>query len=132
MNTLFDKACKGIRPLMSTIARFNIPVKTTLHLFHTYILVGHMHRSIRGLPPTFAFQLILNHFLMLNPMVPPIFEKMSQSAFLGPRGQHGGQNVPISQQMMIRNCKFAHICHFTLQILMIKVVYETVAWTSLH
>ena len=37
MNTLYDKACKGMRPLMCTIARFNIPVKTSLNLFHTYI-----------------------------------------------------------------------------------------------
>ena len=36
-------------------------------------IVGHMHRSIRGLPATFAFQLILSHFLMLNPMVPTDF-----------------------------------------------------------
>lgn len=37
MNTLYDKACKGMRPLMCAIARFNIPVKTSLKLFHTYI-----------------------------------------------------------------------------------------------
>ena len=37
MNTLYDKACKAMRPLMCVIARFNIPVKTSVKLFHTYI-----------------------------------------------------------------------------------------------
>ena len=37
MNNLYDKACKGMRPLMCAIARFNIPVNIALKLFHTYI-----------------------------------------------------------------------------------------------
>ena len=37
INTLYDKASKAIRPLMCVIARFNIPVKTSLKLFHTFI-----------------------------------------------------------------------------------------------
>ena len=37
MNTLSDKAKKALRPLMCTIARFNIPVKTAIRLFHTFI-----------------------------------------------------------------------------------------------
>ena len=35
MNTLYDKANKAMRPLMISIARFNIPVKKAIHLFHT-------------------------------------------------------------------------------------------------
>ena len=37
MNTLYDKANKAMRPLLQSIARFNIPVKTSLSLFHAYI-----------------------------------------------------------------------------------------------
>ena len=37
MNTLYDKANKALRPLLCAIARFNIPVKTSIRLFHTYI-----------------------------------------------------------------------------------------------
>ena len=37
MNILNDKANKALRPLMCAIARFNIPVKTAIRLFHTYI-----------------------------------------------------------------------------------------------
>ena len=37
MNTLYDKANKAMRPLMISIARFNIPVKKAIHLFHTFI-----------------------------------------------------------------------------------------------
>ena len=37
MNTLHDKANKALRPLLCAIARFNIPVKTSVRLFHTYI-----------------------------------------------------------------------------------------------
>ena len=37
MNTLYDKANKAMRPLMVSIARFNIPVRKAIHLFHTYI-----------------------------------------------------------------------------------------------
>ena len=37
MNTLYDKANKAMRPLFQAIARFNIPVKTSLTLFHAYI-----------------------------------------------------------------------------------------------
>ena len=35
--TLYDKANKGMRPLMGAVARFNILVRTSLRLFHTYI-----------------------------------------------------------------------------------------------
>ena len=35
--TLCDKTNKAMRPLMGVIARFNIPVRTLLQLFHTYI-----------------------------------------------------------------------------------------------
>ena len=37
MNILCDKANKALRPLLCAIARFNIPVKTAIQLFHTYI-----------------------------------------------------------------------------------------------
>ena len=37
MNLLYDKANKAMRPLLHSIARFNIPVKTSLNLFHAYI-----------------------------------------------------------------------------------------------
>ena len=37
MNTLYDKANKAMRPLMISIARFNIPVRKAIHLFHTFI-----------------------------------------------------------------------------------------------
>ena len=37
VNTLYDKANKAMRPLMGVISRFDIPVKTALTLFHTYI-----------------------------------------------------------------------------------------------
>ena len=37
MNILNDKGNKAIRPLMCAIARFNIPAKTAIRLFHTYI-----------------------------------------------------------------------------------------------
>ena len=37
MNVLNDKGCKALRPLLCAIARFNIPVKTSIRLFHTYI-----------------------------------------------------------------------------------------------
>ena len=37
MNTLYDKANKAMRPLLKTIARFNIPVQTSIKLFHAYI-----------------------------------------------------------------------------------------------
>ena len=37
IKTLHDKANKAMRPLFNAIARFNIPVKTSLRLFHTYI-----------------------------------------------------------------------------------------------
>ena len=37
MNTLLDKASKATRPLFQSIARFNIPAKTSLALFHAYI-----------------------------------------------------------------------------------------------
>ena len=37
MNTLHDKAKKALRPLLCAIARFNIPVKTSIRLFHAYI-----------------------------------------------------------------------------------------------
>ena len=36
-NVLNDKGCKALRPLLCAIARFNIPVKTSIRLFHTYI-----------------------------------------------------------------------------------------------
>lgn len=36
-NTLQEKANKAMRPLLHVIARFNIPVKTSLNLFHSYI-----------------------------------------------------------------------------------------------
>ena len=37
VNMLYDKANKAMRPLMGVITRFDIPVKTALMLFHTYI-----------------------------------------------------------------------------------------------
>ena len=37
MNTLYDKANKALRPLLCAIARFNLPVKTSIKLFHTLI-----------------------------------------------------------------------------------------------
>ena len=37
LNVLNDKGSKALRPLLSVIARFNIPVKTSIRLFHTYI-----------------------------------------------------------------------------------------------
>ena len=37
MNTLYEKANKAMRPLFQTIARFNLPVKTSLRIFHAYI-----------------------------------------------------------------------------------------------
>ena len=37
INTLYDKANKALRPLMGVISRFNIPIKTSLKLFHAYI-----------------------------------------------------------------------------------------------
>ena len=37
MNVLNDKGNKALRPLLSVIARFNIPVKTSINIFHTYI-----------------------------------------------------------------------------------------------
>ena len=36
-NVLHDKANKAMRPLFLAAAKFNIPVKTSIHLFHTYI-----------------------------------------------------------------------------------------------
>ena len=37
MNILSEKAGKAMRPLFQTIARFNLPVKTSLRIFHAYI-----------------------------------------------------------------------------------------------
>ena len=37
MNTLLDKANKAMRPLMGSIARFNLPPETSIKLFHSYI-----------------------------------------------------------------------------------------------
>ena len=37
MNTLHDKAKKALRPLMGAIAKFDLPAKTAIKLFHTYI-----------------------------------------------------------------------------------------------
>ena len=37
MNILHDKAKKALRPLISAIARFRIPVETSIRLFHTFI-----------------------------------------------------------------------------------------------
>ena len=37
MNTLNDKGNKALRPLLCAISRFNIPPKTALKLFHTYV-----------------------------------------------------------------------------------------------
>ena len=37
MNILCEKASKAMRPLFQTIARFNLPVKTSLRIFHAYI-----------------------------------------------------------------------------------------------
>ena len=37
MNILNDKGKKALRPLMCAIARFNIPAKTAIRLFHTYV-----------------------------------------------------------------------------------------------
>ena len=37
INCLFDKANKAMRPILGAISRFNIPIKTSLKLFHTCI-----------------------------------------------------------------------------------------------
>ena len=37
MNVLNDKGGKALRPLLHTMARFNIPVKTSIKLFNTFI-----------------------------------------------------------------------------------------------
>ena len=37
MNTLHEKAKKALRPLMCAISRFNIPTKTAINLFHTFV-----------------------------------------------------------------------------------------------
>ena len=37
INTLYDKAGKAMRPILSAIARFNIPVKVSIKLFNSYI-----------------------------------------------------------------------------------------------
>ena len=37
MNILNDKAKKALRPVMTAIARFKIPVETSIRIFHTYI-----------------------------------------------------------------------------------------------
>ena len=37
MNVLNDKGSKALRPLLCAIARFNIPVKTSIKIFHSYI-----------------------------------------------------------------------------------------------
>ena len=37
MNILNDKGNKALRPLICAIARFNIPIKTSIRLFHTYV-----------------------------------------------------------------------------------------------
>ena len=37
MNTLYDKAKKAPHPLMSAIAKFDLPAKLAIQLFHTYI-----------------------------------------------------------------------------------------------
>ena len=37
INTLFNKANKALRPLLCAIARFNIPAKTSIRLFHALI-----------------------------------------------------------------------------------------------
>ena len=37
MNNLYDKASKAMLPLMGVISRFNLPIRTSLRLFHTYI-----------------------------------------------------------------------------------------------
>ena len=37
MNTLHEKAKKALQPLMCAISRFNLPVKTAIRLFHTFI-----------------------------------------------------------------------------------------------
>ena len=37
MNTLCDKAKKALHPLMSAIAKFDLPAKLAIQLFHTYI-----------------------------------------------------------------------------------------------
>ena len=37
MNTLCDKAKKALHPLMSAIAKFDLPAKLAIQLFYTYI-----------------------------------------------------------------------------------------------
>ena len=37
MNSLRDKAGKALRPLMNAIAKFDLPTKTSIQLFHTYV-----------------------------------------------------------------------------------------------
>ena len=38
MNSLRNKAGKALRPLMNVIAKFDLPIKTSIQLFHTYSL----------------------------------------------------------------------------------------------
>ena len=37
MNVLNDKGKKALRPLLCAIGRFNIPAKTSIRLFHSYV-----------------------------------------------------------------------------------------------
>ena len=37
INTLHDKAMKAMRPIFGAISKFNLPVKTAIHVFHTII-----------------------------------------------------------------------------------------------
>ena len=37
LNTLHEKAKKALQPLMCAISRFNIPAKTAIRLFHTFV-----------------------------------------------------------------------------------------------
>ena len=43
MNTLYDKANKAMRPLFQSIARFNLPVKTSIALFHASMHTLKLH-----------------------------------------------------------------------------------------
>ena len=45
MNVLNDKGRKALRHLVCAIARFNIPIKTSIKLFHTYIAPILLHNT---------------------------------------------------------------------------------------
>ena len=52
LKILCDKANKAMRPLFNAIARFNIPVKTAIHLFHTFTAPIVLYNAENGLKLT--------------------------------------------------------------------------------